>query len=444
MILGSSKNDFPKGFMFGVATAAYQIEGSSNGRCGLSHWDTFSATPGNVFNSDNGSIACDHFNRFENDLDLVKECGFDSYRFSTSWSRVMPNGQKSSDESLAFYDRLVDAICEHGLKPHLTLYHWDLPSELADIGGWMNRETPQRFADYSKAVIEKLGDRLTSVATINEPWCVAWLSYFLGHHAPGLRDVRGATRAMHHVLLAHGLSLEAMRSKGQASLGIVLNLTEVQPATRKSKDLIAAKRLDGIHNRWFLDALFKSKYPYDILKVLEPYMPVNFENDLKKISSTIDWLGINYYTRTIVRHNPTAAWPSLEDIPGEMAKTDMNWEIYPKGLTNLLLRVSLKYNSKIPLIITENGMASPDNFKNGQVHDPNRVKYISEHLNAAKTAIKDGVNLQGFFYWSLMDNFEWAFGYKKRFGLVYVDYETQNRIPKTSFYDLKRFLQSQT
>ena len=442
MAIKFSRSDFPKEFIFGTATAAYQIEGSAYGQCGPSHWDTFAATPGNVANGESGSIACDHFHRFEQDLDLVQACGFDSYRFSTSWARIMPDGRNINEEGLDFYDRLADAICARNLKPNLTLYHWDLPSALSDIGGWANRDTPERFVDHTNAVIQRIGDRMEAVSTINEPWCVAWLSYFLGHHAPGLQDIRAAARAMHHVLLAHGLSAQSIRSVGNSKLGIVLNLTEAQSVSTDPADLVAKERLDGIHNRWFLDAIIKGVYPEDILKELGKYMPTDFEEDMKLISAPIDWLGINYYTRGIVASDPSTPWPSIKNVDGPLEKTQMGWEIYPDGLKNLLVRLSRDYTGKLPLMITENGMASADQVKNGSVCDGARSDYISAHLGAAKAAIDAGVNLQGFFYWSLLDNFEWAFGYGKRFGLVHVDYETQRRTPKASYHDWAASLKS--
>ena len=328
---------------------------------------------------------------------------------------------------------MVDAICARNLRPNLTLYHWDLPSALSDIGGWANRETANRFVDHTNAVIKCVGDRVDTIATINEPWCVAWLSYFLGHHAPGLRDIRAAARAMHHILLAHGLSAEAMRSLGTSNIGVVLNLTEAHPASNRPCDVNAKDRLDGIHNRWFLDAIFKGEYPQDILKKLNEFMPENFEDDMSLISESIDWLGINYYTRGIVADDPGEPWPSLKDIEGSMDKTQMGWEIYPEGLKNLLLRVSKNYTGNLPLLVTENGMACADEVQNETVYDPSRIDYIFSHLAAARAAIDEGVNLQGFFYWSLLDNFEWAFGYEKRFGIVHVDFETQKRTPKASF-----------
>lgn len=428
------RSDFPEGFLFGTATAAYQIEGSRFGGCGSSHWDTWAATPGNVVNADDGSVACDHYHRFAEDLDLIRSGGFDAYRFSTSWARVMPDGKTLNAEGLDFYDRLADAIVERGLKPCLTLYHWDLPSALADIGGWANREIPQRFADYTQAVIARIGDRMDAVATINEPWCVAWLSHFLGAHAPGLRDIRAAARSMHHILLAHGLSIQAMRAAGQDNLGIVLNLSEIQPASTSEADAIAARTADGIHNRWFLDALFRSEYPEDILAALGPHMPQGFGDDMAVIGAPIDWLGINYYTRGIVAADPGAPWPSGKGVEGPLPKTQMGWEIYPEGLKNLLVRVEREYADGLPVMVTENGMAWDDTVQDGAVGDAVRKAYVASHMAAARDAIQAGVNLRGFFYWSLLDNFEWAFGYEKRFGLVHVDYETQTRTPKDSFH----------
>lgn len=428
-----SRSDFPQGFLFGTATAAYQIEGSAYGGCGSSHWDTYAATPGNVAGADDGFVACDHYHRFEDDFDLVREGGFDAYRFSTSWARVMPDGKTINPEGLDFYDRLAEAICARGLKPYLTLYHWDLPSALADIGGWMNRETPERFADFTNAVIGRIGDRMEAVATINEPWCVSFLSHFLGAHAPGLRDVRATARAMHHVLLAHGLSMQAMRAAGQENLGIVLNLTDAQAASDSEADREAAHTLDGIHNRWFLDAVFKGTYPEDIVAGLDPHMPAGFQEDLPVIGASIDWLGVNYYTRGIVAADPGTPWPRMQAVEGPLDKTQMEWEIYPEGLTKVLTRVHQDYAGDLPMVVTENGMAWADEVENGAVYDPVRMDYLSSHLKATHDAMQAGANMRGFFYWSLLDNYEWAYGYEKRFGLIHVDYDSQVRTPKASF-----------
>ena len=433
MSFNFSRRDFPNDFIFGVATAAYQIEGSKFGNCGSSHWDTWSETPGNVHNSDNGSIACDHYNRFYDDLDIIKSGGFDSYRFSTSWSRVMPDGKSVNSEGLDFYDRLVDGMIARGLKPNLTLYHWELPSYLADIGGWTNRDIAERFAEFTDVIINRIGDRIDHTATINEPWCVAWLSYFLGGQAPGIRDIRAAVRAMHHVMLAHGKALEVLKSHGQSNLGIVLNLGHGEAASNTQADINATKTFDAIHTRWFMDSLFKGNYPKDMLSKVEKYMPENFESDMKLISSPIDWLGVNYYTRGVIKAAPNEPWPHFEEEEGALPKTQMGWEIYPEGLELLLKRIYNDYTNEIPIMITENGMANEDVVSNDICDDPIRVKYFEDHLQAVIRCIAHGVPVKGFFGWSLLDNYEWAYGYEKRFGLVHVDYKTQKRTPKASF-----------
>ena len=382
MSFSFSRRDFPNDFIFGVATAAYQIEGSKFGNCGSSHWDTWSETPGNVHNSDNGSIACDHYNRFYDDLDIIKSGGFDSYRFSTSWSRVMPDGKSVNSEGLDFYDRLVDGMIARGLKPNLTLYHWELPSYLADIGGWTNRDIAERFAEFTDVIINRIGDRVDHTATLNEPWCVAWLSYFLGGHAPGIRDIRAAVRAMHHVMLAHGKALEVLKSHGQSNLGIVLNLGHGEPARNTEADINATKTFDAIHTRWFMDSLFKGNYPKDMLSKVEKYMPENFESDMKLISSPIDWLGVNYYTRGVIKAAPNEPWPHFEEEEGALPKTQMGWEIYPEGLELLLKRIYNDYTNEIPIMITENGMANEDVVSNDICDDPIRVKYFEDHLQA--------------------------------------------------------------
>lgn len=433
MTFSFKRSDFPSDFLFGVSTAAYQIEGTSFGKVGPSHWDSFAATPGNVANAEDGSIACDHYHRMEVDLDLVRSGGFDVYRFSTSWTRVMPDGRTANPEGLDFYDRLADAVVARGLQPYLTLYHWDLPSALADLGGWSNPDVAKRFADLTETVIGRIGDRMATVATMNEPWCVAWLSHFIGAHAPGQRDIRAAARAMHHVLLAHAMSLEAMRSLGQKNLGIVLNFAHPQSASEAPADIAATKTFDGIHNRWFVGALTKGDYPQDILSALEPHMPAGYAEDLPAIAAPIDWLGVNYYTRTIVEHDPTMVWPHYRDIPGPLEKTDMGWEIYPDGLRRLLVRLRDDYTGDLPIYITENGMAGGEQLAAGKVEDPVRLRYFEDHVAATRSAIAAGVPVKGYFAWSLLDNYEWSFGYGKRFGIVHVDYETQARTPKSSY-----------
>ena len=433
MTFSLRRSDFPDDFIFGAATAAYQIEGSSFGGAGPSHWDTFAATPGNVRNADTGAVACDHYHRYADDLDLMRAGGFDAYRFSTSWARVMPDGVSVNPQGLDFYDRLADAIVERGLKPYLTLYHWDLPAALADLGGWRNRDTASRFADYAQTVVARIGDRMETVATINEPWCVAWLSHFLGIHAPGLRDIRATARAMHHILLAHARATEALRAAGQKNLGIVLNFEHANPASDKAEDIAAARRQDGHYNRWFIQALTQKSYPEDILEGFAGHMPDGYETDLDAIGAPIDWLGVNYYTRSNIAHDPAGAWPSLKPVPGPLPKTGLGWEIYPEGLYGFLTRLARDYTGDTPIIVTENGMAWPDTIENGRVDDSERVAYFDAHLQAVHRAIADGAPVTGYFGWSLLDNYEWAEGYAPRFGLVHVDYETQVRTPKASF-----------
>jgi beta-glucosidase len=436
-----TRRDFPEGFLFGAATAAYQIEGSSFGNAGLSHWDTFAATPGNVVRAENGAIACDHYNRWESDLDLLKEGNFDAYRFSTSWSRVMPEGRGLvNPEGMDFYDRLVDGMLARGLKPCLTLYHWDLPAALAMKGGWMNRDIAGWFADYAAVVMDRLGDRVAMTATINEPWCVAWLSHFMGVHAPGLRDIHAAAHAMHHVLLAHGLAVQALRAEGAKNLGIVLNFDHCTPASQSPEDLAATATADAIFNRWFIEGITQGIYPAEAMAGLMRHMPHGWHRDMGLISQSLDWLGVNYYTRHIHGHDADAPWPSGRVVEGKRDKTSMGWEIYPEGLEGFLTRMSKEYVGDLPIYITENGMAWNDVVENGAVYDPQRSAYIDSHLAAVKQAMKAGANIQGFFYWSLLDNYEWAQGYDKRFGLIHVDFDSLKRIPKASYHALARAL----
>lgn len=428
---------FPEGFVFGAATAAYQIEGSRFGGAGPSHWDTFAVTPGNVVQAEDGSTACDHYHRWAEDLDLIRAAGFDAYRFSTSWSRVMPDGVTINPEGLDFYDRLVDGMGARDLRPFLTLYHWDLPAALSDLGGWRNRDTCHRFADFTEAVIRRIGDRVETVATINEPWCVAWLSHFIGAHAPGLRDIRAAARAMHHILLAHGLSIERMRGLGQKNLGIVLNFDHATPASDSPADQRAAAVQDGIFNRWFIEAITRQTYPEIVLEGLAPHMPDRWQDDMGIIGQKLDWLGVNYYTRHLHADAPGTAWPATREVSGPLPKTQMGWEIYPEGLEGFLTRLARDYVGDLPLYITENGMANADQ---PGIDDEGRIAFVARHFEAAQRAIAAGANLQGFFYWSLLDNYEWAEGYQKRFGLVHVDYESLARTPKASYHALRRAL----
>ncbi|NJM84569.1 MAG: beta-glucosidase [Tabrizicola sp.] len=439
-----SRFDFPEGFLFGAATAAYQIEGAAYGGCGSSHWDSFAATPGNVVRAEDGALACDHYHQWPADLDLLRGANMDAYRFSTSWARVMPDGVNINPEGIDFYDRLVDGMLARGLKPFQTLYHWEMPSALADLGGWTNRDTCHRFADFSEAITRRLGDRVASTATINEPWCVAWLSHFIGIHAPGLRDIRAAARAMHHILLAHGLAVERLRGMGQKNLGIVLNFDHATPASEKPEDIRAADLWDGIFNRWFIEAIARQTYPAAVLEGLGPHMPAKWQDDMALIGQPLDWLGVNYYTRHLTAAAPGTPWPSLRDVPGDRPKTQMGWEIYPEGLHHFLTRLSRDYVGPLPIYVTENGMANADTIEDGTVTDGVREDFLFAHLAATRQAIADGANVRGFFYWSLLDNYEWAEGYEKRFGLVHVDFDTLVRTPKSSYHALARALAQNT
>ena len=431
------RSDFPQGFLFGAATAAYQIEGHKFGGAGTTHWDTFAATPGNVVRAEDGALACDHYHRYEADLDLLKDASMDAYRFSTSWARVMPDGKTINPEGLDFYDRLTDAILERGLKPFQTLYHWELPSALADQGGWMNRDTVLRFGDYVDVITDKIGSRMASIATINEPWCVSYLSHFLGHHAPGLRDIRATARAMHHINLAHGEAMTRLRAKGMKNCGIVLNFEATQPADDSASSAKAVDLQDAINNRWFIEGIAKGTYPQVVIDGFGQHMPADWQDDMAQISQPIDFLGVNYYTRGKVSHDADAPWPHTKSVAGPLDKTQMGWEIYPDGLHATLTRMAADYVGDLPIFVTENGMAWDDHIENGAVYDPERIKFASDHILATKRAIADGANVQGFFYWSLLDNYEWAFGYEKRFGMIHVDFETLQRTPKASYHALK-------
>ncbi len=434
------RSDFPAGFQFGAATSSYQIEGHSFGGAGKTHWDDFAATPGNVTRAENGNIGCDHYHLYEQDLDLVADAGFDCYRFSTSWARVMPEGRGAANpEGLDFYDRLTDAMLERGLNPCATLYHWELPSPLADQGGWRNRDIAGWFADFTQIIMGRIGDRMYSVAPINEPWCVGWLSHFLGHHAPGLRDIRATARAMHHVLLAHGTAIQTMRGLGMENLGAVFNMEWATPVDDTQQAAGAAALYDGYYNRFFVEGVFKGRYPENVMQGLGPHMPDGWLDDFATITSKVDWCGINYYTRKVIAP-VDGPWPAHQEVEGPLPKTQMGWEIYPQGLRDFLVRTAQEYTGDLPLYVTENGMANDDQLIGGAVNDQARIAYLNSHLAAAKAAIEAGAPLKGYMIWSLMDNYEWALGYEKRFGLVHVDFDTLKRTPKASFQALKAAL----
>ena len=432
-----SRSDFPDGFLFGAATSSYQIEGHAEGGAGRTHWDDFAATPGNVVRAENGARACDHYNRLDEDLDLLAGLGVDVYRFSTSWARVLPEGRGTPNgEGLDFYDRLVDGLLQRGIKPAVTLYHWELPSPLADLGGWRNRDIADWFADFAEVIMGRIGDRVWSAAPINEPWCVGWLSHFEGAHAPGLRDIRATARAMHHVLLAHGRAIQVMRGLRMGNLGAVCNLEWAAPADESDASRRAAERYDAIYNRFFLGGLFKGAYPDIALEGLGPHMPDNWQDDFPTITAPVDWCGLNYYTRKLIAHNP-GPWPGYAETTGDLPQTTMGWEIYPDGLYDFLTRTRNDYTGDLPLYVTENGMSADDTLApDGTVPDPFRTDYLDMHLGAVQRAIADCVPVRGYYCWSLMDNYEWALGYEKRFGLIHVDFETLKRTPKASYHAL--------
>ncbi|WP_424974576.1 GH1 family beta-glucosidase [Dinoroseobacter sp. S124A] len=420
------RSDYPEDFLFGVATSAYQIEGHAKGGAGRTHWDDFAAGPGNVVRAEHGALACDHYDRMDEDLDLIRDLGVDSYRFSTSWARVLPEGRGTPNaEGLDFYDRLVDGLLERGIKPAATLYHWELPSPLADMGGWRNRDIAAWFGEFTETIMGRIGDRVWSTAPINEPWCVGWLSHFQGHHAPGLRDIRAAARAMHHILLAHGTAISVMRGLGMSNLGAVCNMEYAEPAP--GTDGSDADLYDAIYNQFFLSGMFHKRYPDVVLAGIEPHLPDGWQDDFDVISTPLDWVGLNYYTRKILAPDD-GPWPHHQEIDGPLPKTQMGWEIYPEGLYQLLTMMKERYTGDLPLYVTENGMASEIPFR-----DADRVAYLETHLAQARRAIAEGVPLKGYFIWSLMDNYEWALGYEKRFGLVHVDFETLTRTPKDSY-----------
>lgn len=439
------RSAFPPGFLFGAATSAYQIEGHGFGGAGPSHWDTFAATPGNVVRAETGAVACDHYHRWAEDLDLVAGAGFDLYRFSTSWARVQPEGRGAANpEGLDFYDRLVDGLLARGLKPALTLYHWELPAPLADLGGWRNREIANWFADFTDIIARRLGDRVWSAAPINEPWCVGWLSHFLGAHAPGLRDIRATARAMHHILLAHGRAIAVMRAEGMSNLGAVCNFEYAHPADASPEAQAAANRYDATYNRFFVEAMFRGAYPDEVMEGFAPHLPRGWEADFPTIQAPLDWFGLNYYTCKRIAPAPgpaPAPWPNFTEVEGPLPKTAMGWEIYPEGLSAFLRRIARDYTGRLPLYITENGMAAPDALAAGACADAGRIAYYAAHLAECRKAIAEGVPLAGYMAWSLLDNYEWALGYEKRFGLVHVDFETLRRTPKASYHAFKEALE---
>ena len=445
---------FPPSFVIGSATASYQVEGAAHedGR-GPSIWDTFSRVPGKVVNGDTGDVADDHYHRLDEDLDLMKRLGLEAYRFSIAWPRVQPGGSGAANEKgLAFYSRLVDGLLERGIRPIATLYHWDLPQELEDAGGWPVRDTANRFADYAAIAGEALGDRVHTWTTLNEPWCSAYLGYGSGGHAPGRTSGADALAAVHHLNLAHGLGLQALRStvsKADAQYSVTLNFHVLRPGDENAED--AVRRIDALANRAFTSPMLLGQYDYDLLEDTASVTDWQFvqPGDLDVITQPIDFLGVNYYSTATVRtwdgtsprqsndgHKPSSgtAWPGSTDVEflqQEGPFTEMGWNIAPDGLETLLLDLSARF-PELPLVITENGAAFADEVIDGRVHDEKRVDYLRRHFVAAHRAIEKGVDLRGYLVWSLLDNFEWGYGYSKRFGIVHVDYDSLVRTPKDS------------
>jgi beta-glucosidase len=436
----TSSRDFPRDFVWGAATSAYQIEGAvdEDGR-GESIWDRFARREGAIRDGTSGSVADDHYHRYLEDIDLMADMGLSSYRFSIAWPRVLPAGTGHVNRSgLDFYQRLVEALLARAIEPFVTLYHWDLPQTLQDKGGWGSRATVEAFESYAGTVVDALGDRVKHWSTINEPWCSAFLGYASGIHAPGIEDPAAAFRAAHHLLLAHGAATRRMRGDAR-EIAIVLNLYPVHPATEDEADAAAAATVDVLQNRLFLDPVFDATYSPEALDLVERSAGLEHiqDGDLTEIAVDIDALGINYYRTWVVAASPDAAEPV--NFPGAggirfvhpQERTGMGWGIEPDGLREALVSTTENYGP-IPLYVTETGAAFPDRCSDGRVSDPDRVSFLESHIHACGEAIAAGADVRGLFVWSLLDNFEWGEGYTQRFGLVWVDYDTQERIPKDS------------
>lgn len=430
------KISFPPGsplnspdFLFGSATSSYQIEGGADKRL-PSIWDTFCSRPGKIRDRSDGSIACDHITRWREDVDLMAELGFDAYRFSISWPRVINTDGSLREEGMAFYLGLLERLNENGIRPFVTLYHWDLPQFLEDAGGWLNRETAYRFRDYADKVTREFGSGVYSYATLNEPFCSAYYGYETGMHAPGLADRRFGKKAAHHLLLAHGLAMPVLQKNSPGSLnGIVLNFTPSYPATDSVEDERAARWADEEFNHWYIGPVLEGAYPRIIESLPDEEKPDIRPGDLDLMAQPLDFLGVNYYTRAVCRSDPGKPYVSLP--PAGRPVTAMGWEICPRAFTELLVSLNRKYRLP-PVYITENGAAFEDLMDRGQINDLHRTLYFQQHLDAVGRALEQGVDIRGYFAWSLMDNFEWAEGYEKRFGIVHVDYGTQRRTVKMS------------
>ncbi|TKB47371.1 GH1 family beta-glucosidase [Thalassotalea mangrovi] len=427
--LPSNSRMLTKDFTYGVATASFQIEGGIDKRQACI-WDTFCAQPGTIADGSDGSVACDHYHRWANDINLIADIGVDAYRLSLAWGRVLNEDGTANREGIDFYRQLLSALKDKNIKTFVTLYHWDLPQHLEDNGGWLNRQTAYEFRNYADIASRELGDLVDSWATLNEPFCSSYLGYEVGVHAPGKSSQADGRQAAHHLLLAHGLAMQVLHSNCPASMnGIVLNFTPGFPATDNSDDIKATAYANDYFNWWYSRPIFEGKYPDIIDDFAADIKPDIAPGDMAIINTPIDFLGVNFYTRAVYKAHPTDIFEELE--PTNAPVTDMGWEIYPEAFTALLQELHNRYQLP-PIYITENGAAVRDELSHAQVHDLDRIHYYQDHLNAVHCAIESGVNVQGYFAWSLMDNFEWALGYTKRFGLVYVDYETQTRYLKDS------------
>jgi len=418
-------------FLFGAGTAAYQIEGAlgTDGRVPCI-WDTFAARPGAIRTGDTAATACEHHRLWAQDVDLLADLGLDAYRLSVAWSRVMHADGRPNPAGLAFYDRVLDRLAHHGIRAFVTLYHWDLPQPLQDRGGWLNRDTAQRLADFAGLAARHLGDRVAAWGTVNEPWCSAWLGHGIGVHAPGLADTRYAVEAMHHLLLGHGLATRALRAERDTPVGLLSNVTAVSAATTSDADRHAARLAQACWNHWVLDPVLRGCYPEELALLWPGIAPPVRDGDMAAISEPLDFLGINYYFRANVRSDGDHGY--VDQGLDRVERTATGWEVYPGGLRDVLIGLKARHPNLPPVHITENGMASDDRVVDGRVDDPQRVSYLQRHLDAIGQAQRAGVDVRGYFAWSLLDNFEWTEGYAKRFGLVHVDYPTQARTPKTS------------
>lgn len=435
-MIAPARADFPRDFRFGVATAAYQIEGAvtAGGRV-PSIWDTFTATPGAIEHGDTGEQACDHYHRYAEDVALMRGLGIDAYRFSIAWPRIVAPGGRPNSAGIAFYDRLLDELLAAGITPWATLYHWDLPQSLEEEGGWAARDTAYRFAEYAGVAAEAFGDRISHWITLNEPWVSSFLGYASGMHAPGRTDHAAALAAAHHLMLGHGLALQSLRAaRPEVHVGITLNLTHVEGPDDRPLHAEAIRRADAIANRIFLDPLLRGRYPADLLSDTAHVTDHSYvhEGDLEIVSGTIDFLGVNYYSPLVVTSGAYPGSAAIGIVDRHRARSGMGWEIDPGGLTKTLTRLTRDYGP-LPLVVTENGSAWPDVVSDdGAVHDPDRTAYLVAHLRACLDALAEGVDLRGYFAWSLMDNFEWSHGYAQRFGLVHIDFATQRRTRKDS------------